>query len=194
MYLNAYYKRLLNKFKEASSQANIIGHRSYTIFRQSDFVRKKMNCPECGSSITSGQQFCRVCGVGLFPDATELRGERAMSRSQKIRLAGFISIFVGLAIALTGSMLFHVQLIVYVGVLMNFLGMFLTVYPSIVPQSRRSIEVVPQAPPESLRTPQTTKKLMPMDDTFIIPSVTEGTTDLLKTDRSTTAKAESNLP
>lgn len=102
--------------------------------------------------------------------------------------------FAGLGIAVTGSMLLHLDLVVYVGVLMNFLGMFLIVYPSVVPPRRRKAASFPSPQPEVLTPAETTKKLTPMNDNYIdvIPSVTEGTTELLKTPVSKPATSGQN--
>ncbi len=154
----------------------------------------KMNCLECGTLVTPDQQFCRSCGTSLVLTSAGPAGDPAISPSQKIRLAGFISVFAGLAVALTGRMLLHAEWIVYIGVLMNFLGMFLVVYPSIVPQRRRKAAISVEGRPGNLQAAPTTKKLTPMDDTFIVPSVTESTTDLLKTPAAKATKTESPLP
>jgi hypothetical protein len=153
-----------------------------------------MNCPDCGIPITTEQQFCRSCGKSLVSVAAEPRGENELSRRQQMRLVGSISVFAGLAIALTGRMLFHAELIVYIGVLMNFLGMFLMVYPTIVPRRSKKARIAYNVQPAAFQNAQTTKKLTPMDDSFIVPSVTEGTTNLLKKTISTAGRHKRPLP
>ena len=153
-----------------------------------------MNCLKCGSQITSDQNFCRSCGAGLPTNAIALSGESGISRVAKMRRFGIISIFAGLGIALTGKMLFHLDLVVYIGVLMNFLGMFLIVYPSVAPP-RRTKSVLPTfAKQETLTPAETTKKLTPVNDIDFIPSVTEGTTNLLKISVPTAIETKDLLP
>lgn len=95
-------------------------------------------------------------------------------------LWGFILTFIGVAIGLTGKMLLHQDLITFVGVLLSFAGMFLTVYPILSPNRRQKYEPAPSVQPEVLTPAEPTMKLPPMNDLDFIPSVTEKTTDLLK--------------
>ncbi len=139
-----------------------------------------MNCPECGSQTTPDQKFCRSCGAVLQVDALGNVRKPDISRAGKMRRLGLISIFAGLGIALTGRMLFHLDLVVYIGVLMNFLGMFMIVYPTVIPPRRAKPAPGIYAEPDALTSAQPTKKLAPMSDLDFIPSVTEGTTELLR--------------
>ena len=103
---------------------------------------------------------------------------------QKWVLYGFILIFIGVAIGLVGKMLLHQDIITVVGVLASLAGMFLTAYPYLSPVRPQRYDVNPDAQPQALAPVQPTKKLAPMDDIDFVPSVTEGTTELLETPAS----------
>lgn len=152
-----------------------------------------MNCSECGSQITPDQSFCRSCGAVLQVDALGNVRQPEISRAGKMRRLGLISIFAGLGIAVTGSMVLHLELIIYLGVLMNFLGMFLIVYPSIIPPRGRKPSRHIFDEPDVLTSAPPTKKLAPMSDLDFIPSVTEGTTELLRSPVTKAAEV-SNKP
>ena len=145
-----------------------------------------MNCPKCGLQVTPDQKYCRSCGVALQINAIDLSNQPGISRAGKMRRIGLLSMFSGLGIAVTGSMVLHLDLVIYIGVLMNFLGMFLIVYPSVIPVGRQKPVSLTSAQPDALTPAETTKKLTPMNDLDFIPSVTEGTTNLLKTSSSKT--------
>lgn len=139
-----------------------------------------MNCPECGSLTTPDQKFCRSCGAVLQTGAIDGFSEPGISRAGKMRRLGLLSMFAGLSIAVTGSMLLHLDLVIYVGVLMNFLGMFLIGYPSVIPVGRKKPVLPASAQPDALTPAETTKKLTPVNNIDFIPSVIEGTTELLR--------------
>jgi hypothetical protein len=92
---------------------------------------------------------------------------------------GFIVMFLGVAIGVVGKMLIHADAVTVFGVLISLIGMFLTVYPYVAPsrqskkESSSNRELPTQSPPKSLHE----------SSVEYIPSVTERTTDLLKTKR-----------
>lgn len=101
---------------------------------------------------------------------------------------GFILFFAGVAIALVGTMLLHLDIVRTVGIFTMLVGMFLIGYPIIAPPRRRKGVVEVSPPPEALPRAETTRKLPEMSDIDFVPSVTEGTTELLKTPVSDPAK------
>ncbi len=132
-----------------------------------------MNCPNCGSSVNIAQQFCRSCGVDLVNP-----GARPASPSV---LPGLAMAFGGIAIALFGRMVFHLEAAALIGVLISIAGMF---YVAAYPYLRRSLGQKRKTAPTSHGVPLTpgyqTNKLPPMSVNDFPMSVTENTTDLLK--------------
>jgi hypothetical protein len=93
-------------------------------------------------------------------------------------LWGFIIMFVGAAIGVIGKMLMHVDVITVSGVLLSLVGIFLTVYPYLVPSRRRNYDST-ASQPEVL--PRSQPKRLPEErEIEYAPSITERTTDLLK--------------
>ena len=122
---------------------------SYILFANIDVVKHKMNCTTCGNQTTSDQKFCRKCGATLETGLIDTAPQPGISRAGRMRLFGLISMFGGLGVAVTGSMVLHVDLVVYIGMLMNFLGMFLIVFPSVVPLSHAKPIRIVSTQPES---------------------------------------------
>jgi len=86
--------------------------------------------------------------------------------------------FVGVAIGVIGKKLMHEEIVTVIGILMSLAGMFLTGYPYLRPSSRKdsrsassSRELTKQSPPVNQ---------LPEGRTDYVPSITERTTDLLK--------------
>jgi len=120
--------------------------------------------------------------------------EPDFSRTERMRRLGLISIFSGLGIAVTGKMLFHADLVVYLGVLMNFLGMFLMVYPAVMPR-RKVLPTTPVGrPAATIEKAETTRQLPSIEDTGFIPSVTEDTTGLLQPEGRSAVRVPRPLP
>lgn len=134
-----------------------------------------MNCPNCGSPTTSDQKFCRSCGGDLMPSANS--GTNPRLRLFRIGLA---TMFLSLIVTLAGSMLLHLDIVKFVGLVGMITGMFLIGYTAVGP-SRSSMRVARTRQPEALPKADTTRKLEPMDDRDFVPSVTERTTSLLET-------------
>ena len=131
-----------------------------------------MNCPNCGLKPLSDQQFCRSCGANLKAD-----DPRPVNRRM---LWGLIMAFGGILIALVGKMLLHQEIVTFIGVLASISGIFfIAAYPFLFPtrQNKRDIGF---SQPEALTSAEPTNKLPPMNSIDYIPSVIEGTTDLLK--------------
>ena len=141
-----------------------------------------MNCPACGSQITSNQKFCRSCGGGLEP-----AGRGAIGLRNRMARSGFIAMFAGLMIAVTGAILLHLDVVIFIGVMATIAGMFLVGYSSMMP-ARPKNKARPSTQSETLEKAETTKKLPPMTDIDFVPSVTERTTSLLETPVATATK------
>ena len=150
-----------------------------------------MNCPKCGIIVVPDQKFCRSCGavvtnagrgnalVPETPQPADIMDERA-PRFRPMQY-GFIMVFLGVATALVGSLLLHQDIVRIVGIFTMLAGMFLIGYPIVSPRRprKRTVESSPQ--PDALPRAETTRKLPAMSNLDFVPSVTEGTTELLKT-------------
>ena len=135
-----------------------------------------MTCPECQSLIVADQHFCRDCGYELI--------ERFGSR--RLRTAGVAvlgAIFLGLLIAMFGKM-FEMKWLSYIGLVILMTGAFAIAVWAFLKDTplrkhvRHAVGPV-QAPP--IEKAGTTNKLLPVGARDFIPSVSENTTDILKT-------------
>lgn len=137
-----------------------------------------MNCPNCGSQTLADQQFCRSCGAELLAEKP---------RRFNVRLWGLLTllmIFGGLLLAMGGK-IFDVKWVIFTGLVIMMSGVFFVAAYGLLRQSRpRKFKARPSQHPEILSPADTTNKLLPLADTEFIPSVTERTTDLLKTPAS----------
>ncbi len=164
-----------------------------------------MNCLKCGLQTLPEQKFCRACGSNLqmitqplaelatVPDlqrtpATNSKNE--IQRAKGLTPWGVIIMFIGVAIGVMGKMLIHEDIVTVVGVLVSLVGMFLTVYPYLSPSPRRKFDSDPSLQPEVPTSSQPAKYLSPEGNIEYVPSITERTTDLLKSSLATTPKQE----
>jgi hypothetical protein len=166
-------------------------------------MKKIMYCPQCATPLSDDQKFCRACGLGLEkvsrvlagehladePDKSEyMSDERFQSRKVILERWGIITIIVALLVGclipiILGINMYYPGLIPLVLILSGlagfllFSGAILLIYADGLPKkpadrdSSRSAKL-PQA--------KQTNKLPPEDHSEYIPSVTEGTTDLLE--------------
>ncbi len=133
-----------------------------------------MNCPSCGTSIVADQQFCRSCGHSLLADKPMDGNRRAV-----LTLA---VIFIGVVIGILGKKALASELITLIGVFIALAGMFFMAAMPYLRRSRpRKQKVSPSPQPDTLARADTTNKLLPVGEDDFIPSVTEGTTELLNT-------------
>ena len=140
-----------------------------------------MSCPNCGLETVPDQKFCRSCGTSLQvitqPLAERAASKDEMPRANSLVLWGFIIMFLGTALGVIGKMLIHVDAVTVVGVLISLAGIFLTVYPYLVPSRQK--KSASSVKPERLTQPQ--PKTLHEGKVDYLPSITERTTDLLKT-------------
>lgn len=136
---------------------------------------ENMNCPSCGTQIESEQKFCRSCGETLIAGGVPT----ANIRLRLFRM-GLFTMFGSLIIAVTGSMLLHLDVVRYVGVIGLIIGIFIVGYAAVGPSSRGK-RGRPAADDHELPKAETTRKLAPLNEDDFIPSVTERTTNLLGT-------------
>lgn len=132
-----------------------------------------MNCPNCGSTTSADQQFCRSCGESLTTDEPR--------RSTAPQFWGLVMAFGGILLAMSGKIA-DLRWLLFAGVFLSIGGMFLIAALSILRQSRprKHKAIVSPQRSESLSPADTTNKLLPIGEFDYIPSVTENTTDLLK--------------
>ena len=118
------------------------------------------------------------------------KGERP--RGNNFVLWGFIIMLIGAAIGVLGKKLFHEDIITVVGVLISLVGMFLTVYPFLSPSQRHKSDSSSSSEPEVL-TPAQPMEYLPQGSRIeYVPSITERTTDLLKSSVPTGSKEKEN--
>jgi len=86
---------------------------------------------------------------------------------------------IGAAIGVVGKKLLHEDIITVVGVLISLLGMFLTVYPYLKP-ARRQKDVYLPSSQSKVPASSPAERLPQATDIDYVPSITERTTDLLK--------------
>lgn len=162
-----------------------------------------MNCPKCGLQTLPDQKFCRSCGdrlqiitqpivehaaVARLDETPAIIFKDEPQRANRLSLWGFIIMFIGVAIGVIGKMLLHEEMVTVVGVLVSLLGMFLTVYPYLLPSPRRKYDTIASSQPEALTQSQPTKYLPPESIIEYVPSISERTTELLTNSAATSPK------
>lgn len=100
-------------------------------------------------------------------------------RGSRLVLWGFVLLLLGAAIGVLGKKLLHQDVVTVAGILMSLVGMFLTVFPYLVPARSKKPGSVRRSQPEDLTATQPSKHLAASNMDYI-PSITERTTDLLK--------------
>jgi len=146
-----------------------------------------MSCPNCGLETLPEQKFCRSCGTSLQV-ITQPIAERAavsqidkttskdqMQRANRFVLWGLIIMFIGAAYGVIGKMLIHENTVTVVGVLVALAGMFMTVYPYLLPSRRKQSDI----PTQPERLTQSQPKALHESRVDYLPSITERTTNLL---------------
>jgi hypothetical protein len=134
-----------------------------------------MNCPNCGTPTLAEHEFCRVCGKALTSD------KPGRVHPQTLGLVALTFMFGGIMVALTGKML-DLSWLTFLGVFISIGGMFLMALLGLLGQSRtRKRKSIHIAQMETQLRADTTNKLLPIGENDFIPSVTEATTNLLKT-------------
>jgi hypothetical protein len=159
-----------------------------------------MNCPNCGLRTLPEQKFCRACGSTLqvitqplvlhakasHPVRTHaIILQEETPRANNWMLWGFIIMFIGVALGVIGKMALHEEMVTVFGVLLSIAGMFLTVYPSLSPTPRRRQNSVAAIVPEVQTSPPPAQSLPPERNPDYVSSITERTTDLLKSPAAT---------
>jgi hypothetical protein len=155
-----------------------------------------MTCPKCGLQTQADQKYCRSCGASLRMTTQPLAELATMPEQERpavvgpkgaaqqrngFMLWGFIMILIGVAVGVVGKKLLHQEIVAVVGVLMSLLGMFLMVYPHLAPPRRKKSDSGPSLQPEVLTPSRPTQYLPQESNIEFVPSITERTTDLLKT-------------
>jgi len=155
-----------------------------------------MHCSKCGLQVVPDQKFCRSCGATLQMITQPLAELAAIPNRERTPAIifkdetqpvnnfagwGFIIMFIGVAIGVIGKMLMHEEIVTVVGVLLTLVGMFLTVYPYLLPSRRRKNEFSSSSQPEVETQSQPTNYLTQGSIIEYVPSITERTTGLLKT-------------
>jgi hypothetical protein len=122
---------------------------------------------------------------GIAPTNPVIVMREGMYGANRLVQWGFIIMFIGAAIGVVGKMLIHGQAVTVAGVLVSLAGMFLAVYPYLLPSSRSRHISGESTKPELHEQSHPTKQLPEERTIEYVPSVTERTTDLLETGRAT---------
>lgn len=131
------------------------------------------NCPNCGRALEFGQQFCRSCGAAVTANDARFIGRTAF--------IGILFAFGGIIVALTGKMIVHQELLVFIGVVLSIAGMAsIAITPLLSNRRSKASRQMPAAQPATVAPAEPTFKLPPIDSIHEIPSVVENTTELLK--------------
>jgi hypothetical protein len=107
-------------------------------------------------------------------------------RSDRRALWALVMMFIGIAFGAIGKMLIHQDIVTVVGVLLSVAGMFMLAYSSLSPPRPKKYNSIPSAKPEVLTQTQSPKSLSQGSNTDYVPSITERTTDLLKSPATAT--------
>jgi hypothetical protein len=112
--------------------------------------------------------------VGLLSEPTPGVPQRTWA------LIGLAMAFMGILLALAGKFS-NAQWLLYAGVFISITGMFSIAAISLLRPARSRKRVAPAiVQPELISKADTTNKLLPVSENNFIPSVVEGTTQLLK--------------
>ncbi len=152
-----------------------------------------MNCYQCGSPSLPEQKFCRSCGTSLqvitkpLAEYNDVAGLQNTATSipkvtrqwtRNLVLGGFVTMFIGLFLAVLGATMIHDKMITGVGMLHFLLGMFLMGFAEIWRKTRPRPVSNPQ--PETL-TPSQPIMYLPQESRIEQPiSITDRTTSLLQ--------------
>jgi len=158
-----------------------------------------MYCPKCAAPVTDDQKFCRSCGLDLQVISQLLApeskpdnvtdGKPVKTRRAKIQFQGVITLMsalligclipisIGLFSSWTGLSQLILVLSGFAGIFL-FPGIIMLIYADTLPKTELQVES-PRLVPMSGSVP--TNQLPPADQDDVVPSVTEHTTDLLKT-------------
>ncbi|HVG21594.1 MAG TPA: zinc ribbon domain-containing protein [Blastocatellia bacterium] len=162
-----------------------------------------MNCPKCGLQTLPDQKFCRSCGYGLqmttqplaeYAPLSNLERTPALTsqgeqpRTNRLALWGFTIMLIGVAVAVIGKKLMHNEFVAVVALIASLAGMFLAAYPNLSPSRPKKYDSSPSTQPEALTPSRPTEYLPQERNIEHIPSITERTTDLLKTSAATRPK------
>ena len=154
-----------------------------------------MTCPKCGLETLADQKFCRSCGARVQMTTQRLAKPQAVTdlgrpstigakggeeRANHFVLWGFILMLIGVAIGVVGKKLLHEDIVTVVGVLISLAGMFFVVYPYLAPSRRKEDDSSFASEPEVLTPPQPTEYLPDASSIDYVPSITERTTNLLR--------------
>lgn len=103
------------------------------------------------------------------------------TRGNRLVLWGLIILLIGAAIGILGKKLLYEDSVTVVGVLISLAGMFLAAYPYLSPSRLHEDKSTPRSRPEALTPSQPSEYLPHGGNIEYVPSITERTTDLLKT-------------
>jgi hypothetical protein len=152
----------------------------------------QMTCYKCGSPSQPDQKFCRSCGASLqlatqrlaplseLENTATTNSEDEQHSPNRLAMLGLIVMFIGAAIGVVGKKLLYQDVVTVVGILISLLGMFLTVYPVLVPARPRRISSNPKSRTKTLASQEPPRRLPHASNLEFIPSVTERTTSLLE--------------
>ncbi|GEM_PF-1922898 len=137
-------------------------------------------CRSCGARLEmTTQPLAEPVTVSFLEGTSAISSKSERQRANGFVLWGFAIMLIGAAIGIVGKKLVHEDIITVVGVLISLVGMFLTVYPYLSPSSRKKNDSGSSLRPEVLTHSQPPEYL-PHGSNDYLPSITDRTTDLLK--------------
>ena len=143
-----------------------------------------MFCPQCGKDNSTGERFCRSCGLGLqavshaVMNGLSSDGAKPPRRFDVPLGYGFFMLFLGLAIIFVGNVLFHEQLMADIGSVIAFIGVAIFGYRGLqLLMSGPAVNTTASAETATLPNSDNPGQLASADGFETVPgSVTERTT------------------
>lgn len=152
-----------------------------------------MYCPNCGTEISLDRRFCRSCGMSLEaiskaladhlslvdPDKSVVKTDERLilHRMYRFLLWGIIAILAGMALVAIGK---KNDLISLPGLFVLFAGVLITAYGVLSPLKAKALSSSQDSLPKGLPHRERRMPLLSEHQKVPMPSVTEGTTELLE--------------
>jgi hypothetical protein len=142
-----------------------------------------MFCPNCGKDNSTGQRFCRSCGMGLEAVSQVVASELSAGGAGRwprwdVPLGyGFFMLLLGLAVIFVGNTLLHTQLMADIGALLALLGVAIFGYRGLqLLMSRPAGGPAKSGEQQALPKSEPTVRLPSAEQFEGVPSVADQTT------------------
>ena len=156
-----------------------------------------MHCPSCGNESSLEQKFCRKCGFNLEPvsklfmgraiaeldQSRQIENERlAIRRMYQWISGGFLVVMVGVMLLVINKGFIHEPIIHTLAALLTIGGTSIATYgvlSAVIKRTYWSGKALPPKVPGQVEETQTTTELSAKPIPSPVPSVTEGSTQLI---------------